>query len=83
MAPDRPEGPQCRVLGDRPVVVIEPGTPLDVALKQLKRAYEAAGIGPELRRREAYVPPGERRRRKRRAALKRAAKAARRERRDG
>jgi ribosomal protein S21 len=50
---------------------------LDAALRRLEKAVESARIGPELRRRAAYMPPGERRRRKHQAALKRAAKAAR------
>jgi small subunit ribosomal protein S21 len=61
-------------LGDRLVIVLEPGMPLDVALKRSKRAYETAGLAAELRRRQSFESPGGRRRRKHRAALKRAAK---------
>lgn len=68
-----------RRLADGPTVILEPGEPLEAALRRFKRQVEAAHLDRELRRRAAYEPPAARRRRKHRRAVKRLAKVRARE----
>jgi ribosomal protein S21 len=63
-------------LKDRPAVVLEPGQPLDGALKALRHRLARADVLGELKRREAARSPGQRRRAKRRRAAERARKLA-------
>jgi small subunit ribosomal protein S21 len=61
---------------DGAAVVLEPGQPIDSALKKLARHVQRAGILRELKRREHYIPPSATRRVKSRRARKRAAKVS-------
>lgn len=65
-----------RGIGDGAAVVLDPGEPLDVALRTFKCRCDAAGILREVKRRQRFTPPSERRWAKSHRARQRAAKAA-------
>jgi small subunit ribosomal protein S21 len=54
-------------------VRLNPGEPIDGALRRFKKALQKAGLDRELRKREHFTPPSLRRREKSRAARRRVA----------